>query len=254
MGAFQANGCTWHGSTEGFPTIEMDLSESGSGRIEINNAFAKAGANTYRFNFMGTGPDTAATKTYTLVTFGSTTFNVADFSYVGLSPDYIGEFILTAGALQFQVTRDPLRAWRERNFGVRDNAGNAANTANPDGDADNNMLEFAFDGDPKSGADEGKRTTGMVEVAGTNYFTLTLPVRTGATFSGSTELVSAPIDGIIYRIQGSTDLTAFPNVPVIELASSPFLWPPPTYGWEYRTFGIIAGSNGFIRAAVSAAP
>ncbi|HEV3409731.1 MAG TPA: hypothetical protein VG095_05530 [Chthoniobacterales bacterium] len=95
----------------------------------------------------------------------------------------------------------------------------------------------------------------FANISGTDFFTLTLPVRAGAVFSGSGEQVSAPSDGVVYRRQGSTDLLDFTTTPVFEVtpalsAGMPALSP----GSEYRTFRLGAGSKGFLRFAVSPAP
>ena len=71
-----------------------------------------------------------------------------------------------------------------------------------------NLAEFAFDGDPRSGLNDGKVVSKVATLPsdGSKVLTLTRPVRNGATFSGATEQVSALIDGLIYTIQGSATL------------------------------------------------
>ena len=158
--------------------------------------------------------------------------------------------------LQFQLgSLTPLEAWRLAHFGTTANSGDAADAANPDGDESINLLEFARDGNPKSGAKDGKMVSKFATISGTSYLTLTLPVVAGATFSGAGEQVSAPIAAIVYRIQGSSDLADFTTTPVFEVtpalsAGMPVLSP----GWEYRTFRLGTSSKGFFRVAVSAAP
>ncbi len=124
-----------------------------------------------------------------------------------------------------------------------------------DSDGRNNLLEYATDGNPNSGTDDGKIAQQTVTIAGNNYLALTLPIRTGATFTGTGEKVSTPVDGIIYRIQGSTDLANWTTTPVTEVtpaqtAGLPALNP----GWEYRTFRLGSQARGFLRAAIEAAP
>ena len=46
----------------------------------------------------------------------------------------------------------PLELWRQANFGIYTNTGNAANTASPDLDPYSNLLEFAFGTDPNNAA------------------------------------------------------------------------------------------------------
>jgi len=85
---------------------------------------------------------------------------------------------------------------------------NTAAGADPDHDGRSNLAEFAFDGDPRSGLNDGKVVSKVATLPsdGSKVLTLTLPVRNGATFSGATEQVSALIDGLIYTIQGSATL------------------------------------------------
>ncbi len=85
---------------------------------------------------------------------------------------------------------------------------NTAAGADPDHHGRSNLAEFAFDGDPRSGLNDGKVVSKVATLPsdGSKVLTLTLPVRNGATFSGATEQVSALIDGLIYTIQGSATL------------------------------------------------
>ena len=89
--------------------------------------------------------------------------------------------------------------------------------------------------------------------------TLTLPVRSGAAFAdnGGDEL-SALIDGIYYRIEGSVDLSAFAdNVNEVTPTLSAGL-PSLSSGWSYRTFRasgtVPTVSKTFLRAKVSETP
>jgi hypothetical protein len=89
--------------------------------------------------------------------------------------------------------------------------------------------------------------------------TLTLPVRSGATFSddGGDEL-SALVDGIYYRVEGSVNLSAFAdNVTEVTPTLSAGL-PSLAVGWTYRTFRasgtVPSASKTFLRAKVSETP
>jgi fibronectin-binding autotransporter adhesin len=118
--------------------------------------------------------------------------------------------------------------------------GNNGKLDDPDHDGLENIVEFGIDGNPL-GAGEGKIAALVSDVdpgAGVeNAFVLTVPIRTGATFSGPGDLVSPAIDGIVYSIQGSTGLTDFTSIDVSEVA--PALsggLPAPSAGWTYRSF------------------
>jgi len=132
----------------------------------------------------------------------------------------------------------------------------------PDKDGRNNLYEFAVDGDPLSGANDGKIVGKIATVGSDQKMTLTLPVRTGATFSAdSGDLLSALIDGIYYRIEGSVDLGTFnKNIAEVSPAITDGLPSPLTTGWTYRTFTFAAPDTvptvpkAFLRARISETP
>ncbi|MCW1924685.1 autotransporter-associated beta strand repeat-containing protein [Luteolibacter arcticus] len=141
---------------------------------------------------------------------------------------------------------------------------NSGKLQDPDNDGLDNIVEFGLDGDPLSGAANGKTRLAIADVDPgapvENAITLTLPVRTDADFDGPGDLVSAAIDDIIYKIQGSLSLGDFTSLDVTEV--SPALaadMPGLTPGWSYRTFR-LPGTPGnphakaFLRADVSEAP
>jgi hypothetical protein len=111
----------------------------------------------------------------------------------------------------------------------------------PDGDGRTNREEFAFDGDPLQPGADGKVKGGVVLVVGGEWmFALTLPVRDGAVFHGPGDL-AAPVDGIVYVIQGSADLLDFSSLDIGEVTGPEALaaqagLPALSPGWSYRTF------------------
>jgi autotransporter-associated beta strand protein len=145
---------------------------------------------------------------------------------------------------------------------------NNAKTDDPDGDGKNNLYEYAFNGDPLSGANDGKIVGKVATVGGEPVMTLTLPVRTGAVFSNSSgDELSALIDGIHYRIEGDVDLGTFADDVTEVLAGAeltaiqaglPGLSATPGSGWTYRTFRVpgtvLTTPKAFLRAKVSETP
>lgn len=137
---------------------------------------------------------------------------------------------------------------------------NNAPTADPDFDGKTNLQEFGFDGNPLSGVDEGKIVGKVAPVGADQVMTLTLPVRSGATFSGSTEQVSAVIDGVTYRIQGSDTLTNPWGLVISEVLGGDAAairsgLPALSTGWTYRTFrspGTVTDGDpsDFLRAGI----
>ena len=127
-------------------------------------------------------------------------------------------------------------------------------TDDPDKDGITNLEEFAFDGEPLSGTDTGKIVGAIRLVESNNVLTLTLPVRTGAEFNGDGDLVSNPISGLVYKIQGSTTLSDFTSMNVTEVSPAITTGLPGLTNaqWTYRTFRVPAPVNGapkqFLRA------
>jgi len=173
-----------------------------------------------------------------------------------------GGFITGSGSLNVTgVPADPYVAWASAKgltSGVND-----GKTADPDNDGMNNLMEFAFDGNPLSGGSDHRIFTKVAMVNGAPALTLTLPVRVGTSFPSSIgELVSTPGTGtnVIYHIQGAIDLSSWAldvdEVPPGDLATVQMGIPNPETGWTNRSF-YIPGSDPsgtptcFIRAQVT---
>jgi beta-glucanase (GH16 family) len=126
----------------------------------------------------------------------------------------------------------------------------------PDGDGENNRMEFALNGNPASPAVAGKLRSRIEEIAGTRTLVLTLPVREAAVFGGS-PAISAVVDGLTYVIEGTVDLNDFDRT-VTEIPASADGMPGLDEGWTYRSFKLdgmpASGSKGFLRARILAVP
>ena len=141
----------------------------------------------------------------------------------------------------------------------------------PDGDGTKNIVEFATNGDPLSGADNGRIYSFAADSdydsgeGNLKELILTVAVRTGtAAFSGTPlKADSNAADAIRYTIEGSLDLSDFsvtvwpvtPIIPIDPLTSLPY---EPGAGYEFRSFS-LEGSNGlptkgFLRAKVESNP
>lgn len=147
----------------------------------------------------------------------------------------------------------PYQIWQILHFSTLDNP-DGQPSADPDKDGSNNLAEFAFAGNPTSPTDIGKRQLRTVDANNDTLrdLTLTLEVRAGTTFSADgPDLLSPPVDGISYRIEGSTDLANFIS-PVSEVV--PHLGSgSPKSGYVFKTFRLPAANGlpnkGFIRAS-----
>jgi autotransporter-associated beta strand protein len=127
------------------------IATAGEGLVSLSWS-ASAGATSYTILRSTTsaggyaqvpgGTTTATTFTDTTVTNGTTYYYVVTATNLG-----------GTSASSNQASAQPLSAlqsWRLANFGTISNAGNAADTADPDGDGYSNLLEYATGRDPKS--------------------------------------------------------------------------------------------------------
>lgn len=199
---------------------------------------------------------TAANRSFTLATTtGITGFDAAAFvvDTSGFSAGNGSWSVTQSGndlVLNYSATpgSSPYDLWASAN-GLA--GADAAFTADPDKDSSINLAEFALNSNPKAAADSGKVRVAVANLAGQDYLTLTLPVRTGIAFTGATEL-SGTGSGIRYRIQGDPDLSLWTgDVDEVAPALSAGL-PLLETGWTYRTFRIAApitaGARQFLRS------
>ncbi len=86
-------------------------------------------------------------------------------------------------------------------------------TADPDHDGQNNLVEFALDGDPTSGKPNGKVVTRIATVGGVKTLTMTFPARYGNTFydppGGEFHTVGLTTPYLHYKTQASSNLSSF---------------------------------------------
>jgi autotransporter-associated beta strand protein len=138
---------------------------------------------------------------------------------------------------------------------------NNGKSDNPDNDSQNNLGEFAFNGDPLSGSDNGKvfvlTEDSDFDVDAIKELILTVAVRTGTpAFAGSpSPSANLAADAITYTIEGSLDLGSFSTT--VNVVPTPVITglPAAGAGYEYRSFS-LDGSNGltgkgFLRAKVT---
>ncbi len=217
---------------------------------------------------INTSAVTLSTGTWTLVNCATLNESfTSNFTVVGFTPNVDGvtwtkiegtkawTFTETDGKLVLAVAGGtPFSNWA-------DSKGLVSPDADPDDDPDkdgnNNLAEFAFNGNPLSGADNGYFRFNIEDTNSDNLkeLTLTIAVRNGSgspVFAGSPS-PAAGIDGITYAIEGSLSLV-FPGSVVTE-TTVPTGLPALPSGWEYRRFRLDASNGlpnkGFLRARVS---
>lgn len=191
-----------------------------------------AGTAVLQLNF--TGSDTVGTLVLDGVTKGPGTYGAGNS----------GGRITGTGTITV-VDSDPFTPWIDSfTFAV---GADKSKNGDPDGDGLSNLLEFALDGNPASATSTGKIVTKL----DADHLTLTLPVRSGAVFSGTGPLTSAAIGDLIYRIDGSAALSGF-TAGVEETTALSAGLPALSSGWTYRTFRLTApvssAPKGFLRA------
>lgn len=132
----------------GIARLELGAANT-SDRINLGNgALVKDSASgTFAVDFANTG---AMNQTYTLATFGSTTFSASDFTATNLAAGVTGRFIITPTSLIYStVPSTPMSTWRETHFGIgATNSGTAADNADPDADSLQNLAEYVLGGSP----------------------------------------------------------------------------------------------------------
>lgn len=294
IGALSGSSATagFSGGTAGRSTLSigaLNTNTSFAGQINGNSALTKVGTGTLTltgsYNYTGNTTVNAGTLslstgtlsdigTVAVVTGGTLNLNfvgtdsVDEFSIDGvLQADgiYAAEgnggpgitetaFITGTGRLEV-LPDDSFPRWMEQFPSLT--GADAEKGADPDHDGLTNIEEHAFDGDPTSGADNGKVRVLVTTVGTDQALVLTLPVRLGAGFAGATSK-SATINEITYTISGSNTLANPFDQIVTEIGAITAGMPALNTGWTYRSFrldGAIGGATprgplGFLRATV----
>ena len=237
-------------------TLRIDVNNASAPKQDLLSVVGSLGATGATLDFDVTG--TLTDPTYIVATYTGSA--PTGFTAVDIPSGYVVDYAYNGNSIA--LVKSPYSAWAIENgltAGVND-----GKLQDPDNDGVTNVVEFATDGVPWDGQGNTTIRSIITDVDSgapvVKALTITLPVRAGTVFSGPGDLVSAAVDGIIYRIQSSADLGDFtaPNVTEVtdnaailtELALPALSGP----GWTYRTFR-APGTPGtdakeFIRIAV----
>lgn len=235
-------------------TLEVELDGASSDQLVVTGS-ADVDGLVIEFTELNAPTESS----YTLISATTITGNLG--TPVGLPTGYELNTTATEVTLDLSGGTTPFQDWISSNYPSL-TGDDALAGSDPDGDGIDNEGEFAFDGDPTSASNNGK--VFLVIADGDDSpdtdeeLILTVAIRTGASFppSGS-PLTSNTIDGIVYNIEGSLDLSAFGTQVNLEGAAvGTGSLPAPSAGWEYRSFS-LEGSDGlsgkgFLRARASA--
>jgi autotransporter-associated beta strand protein len=243
---------------------DVDIDANTADQLAVTGDLNLGGA-TLLATSLGGSPEndavfTIATCTGTLSgTFSGLPQNaVVQISGIDYTISYAANSVtLTAG----EVLGSPYEAWAAAKITSLNPAADATPSGDPDNDGVSNLSEFAFNGDPLSGSDNGRvyLLTADSDYAGdpssAKELILTVAVLSEApTFAGSPS-PSSTVGGITYTIQGGTALGPFGSI--VNVVPTPITsgLPAAGTGYEYRSFSLdgsdgLAG-KGFLRAKVS---
>ena len=221
--------------------------------------------NNNTFTVTNTGPALGA-GAYRLIQVGDGSAGVtnenASPAYVvtvngnGLVAQCTAKVSVSSGNVIMTVLSDPYEPWIATYFPTP-NDPNAAKDADPDGDGQNNLEEFAFNSNPTVGAASGKIRTQVVTIGTDQVLVITLPVRgtsSSPSFTGAVEK-SATGDHVKYTITGSAGLATWDQAVSEVTPADDAGLPTLDSGWSYRTFRLdtpITGTApmGYLRATV----
>lgn len=135
----------------GFQTGQYDL-------VTVSGTAALSGA--LRVSLLG-GFTPSANTTFTVLSSTgvlSGAFSNAAFGSRILTAGGEGSFVVTQSGNTVQLSQylNALQTWRLANFGTSANSGNAADSADPDGDGVPNLMEYALGSDPNSSLSAGR--------------------------------------------------------------------------------------------------
>jgi fibronectin-binding autotransporter adhesin len=162
------------------------------------------------------------------------------------------------------VSGDPYNAWAS-GYGLT--GGDALKSADPDNDGVNNLLEFATNANPTSGASGARVYAKMHTLGGDSVLTYTIASRKTAVFAANGSKQEAIKDLVKYTLEASNELTGWTSVVVTEVtggdatavqaAITPAL-PALDADWEWHTFrtddGTSVDPSDYIRLKVAEAP
>jgi len=195
----------------------------------------------------------------------SFTLNTNYRVYTGLTGPL--EIKITNTVCGFQIVPEeasppsPFESWAQIHITAIDAQADASETGDPDHDGSNNLTEFAFNGDPLSGASNGRiyvlseDSDYAGDPSAAKELILTVAVRDGTPAFAGSPSPSASHDGITYNIQGSLTLAGFTTA--VNVVPTPITngIPGAGSGYEYRSFSLEGSdglpASGFMRAGVS---
>lgn len=180
-----ASSLTWNGNSSLAYTLDAT-----SNHLAITNSLANGGVGPFNFVFTP-GAGLAAGKSYTLATFGSTDFSVADFSYSGLPLGLAGVFNLTSNNLTFDVFGPPVIVTQPQS--VVATIGGSANFTVSVNPTPTLTYQWLKDGLPIAGANGPTLTINGVQGADVGGYSVVVSNAAGAVTSDTATLSIAAL-------------------------------------------------------------
>lgn len=264
FGALNAGSWTFAPTTNGTSnkiTGPGTATIGGTFQLDLTNA---AVANNNSWTLVDTTNKSFADVTFAITSTLPVSFIESANVWTAVDGNNTWKFTESTGVLSLTVAgSNPFSTWAATKITAINPSADATPEGDPDGDGKTNFSEFAFDGNPLSGSDNGKifvlAADSDVDVDATKELILTVAVRATAPVFSGTPSPTATGDGVIYTIQGSTTLASFPTqvdvIPTAVTAGLPAITDP---NYVYRSFS-LNGSNGltgkgFLRAQIQPTP
>jgi len=146
------------------------------------------------------------------VTIGTAPINATSYDDLGLDNGTLYFYrVIATGSLgdspasgeASATTWTAAEAWRNQHFGQIENSGDAADGFDFDGDGVANLHERAFGTIPNDPKSENRPTTGMVDIGGSQYLSITYRrLHEGTGTSG----IDYTVGGLVYCVEYDNDL------------------------------------------------
>jgi alpha-L-fucosidase len=194
---------------------------AGDGKVDLSWP-ASSGATSYTVQRATTagGPYTDVVTGLTGTTYtDSSVTNGTPYSYVVMATNSVGDSGLSVEANALPV--DARQAWRLAHFGQVANTGNAANTADPDHDGRDNLLEYAVGSDPKQ--PDGALAGAPGRTADGLRLTLTFDRIADPALTYTVEAADSPDQAVwtaIWTSTGASNTAGSVTIPDTELISA----------------------------------
>ncbi len=154
------------------PNLEIDLAWTDNSTDELHFELQRSTLSGRAFNTIATLP--ADTTTYT----DTAPLTDTTYHYRVKATNTNGDSFYTNIANATATSNSAIMFWRQENFSSTADAGNSANSADPDHDGIDNLTEYALGTDPNSAAGNNggsaQPKASIINLAGTDYLQLTI--------------------------------------------------------------------------------